>query len=352
MIKELLQKYLNDNCSDQEFEEIVRWVQEEAQKKEGRRWVLEDWQSFTPDSEAYDEQKFSALLDKIHHKINLNSSSESKIVSINKVSVWLGRVAAVLFLPLLGILIYMFSNNNLQHNIFSGNVMDSLEIIAPVGSRTVVQLADGTEVNLNYGSRIKYPRVFTGKKREVELVGEGYFDVTTNPKKPFVVKTAKLNIKALGTEFNVKAYPNDDVIATTLIEGKVVIEKHIAEDKAEAIGALVPNQHVAFNTTTGKIESTKGKVDKYIGWKEGKLVFDNEPIEQVAQRLNRMFNVDIEIDEDVKDYSYTVTFVNDRLFLILDLMTKITPVSYKVYPRQKLGDGTFSKQRIRIEKRK
>jgi transmembrane sensor len=229
--------------------------------------------------------------------------------------------------------------------------VDSLEVIAPIGSRTVVQLSDGTEVNLNYGSKIKYPQNFIGDTREITLSGEAYFDVAHNPDKPFVIKTGKLNVKALGTEFNVNAYPDDDIIAITLVEGKVVIEKAPAGENTEPVGTMVPGQQVVYNVKSGKISSSKGSVDKYIGWTEGKLVFDNTPINRVAEKLSRMFNVEFHVADNVKDLTYTVTFVDDPLYLILDLMTETTPITYKRCPRKKLDDGNFSKQIIKIERR-
>ena len=224
-------------------------------------------------------------------------------------------------------------------------------MIAPIGSRTVVQLSDGTEINLNYGSKIKYPRTFTGDTRGITLSGEGYFNVAHNPEKPFVVKTGTLDVKALGTEFNVQAYPGDDAISTTLINGKVVIEK-TDENQTTTVGAMAPGQHVEYQLKTGQIISTKGATDKYTAWKEGRMMFDNTPIAEVASELSRKFNVDIELAEDIHYLTYTVTFADDPLYLILDLMTETTPVTYKRYPRLKLPDGSFSKQKIRIEKRK
>jgi ferric-dicitrate binding protein FerR (iron transport regulator) len=235
-------------------------------------------------------------------------------------------------------------------NKYTDMAVDSLEIIAPIGSRTVVQLSDGTEINLNYGSKIKYPRNF-GNTREVTLSGEGYFDVTHNPDKPFIVKTGKLNVKALGTEFNVQAYPGDDVIETTLVEGKVVIEKTIPGEKNQSVGKMIPGQHIAYNLNSDKITSTKGSIDKYIAWKDGKLVFDNESITEITEKLGRMFNVEFEVADNAKDFSYTVTFFNDPLYLILDLMKETAPITYDVLSRKRQSDGTFSKQKIRIEKR-
>jgi ferric-dicitrate binding protein FerR (iron transport regulator) len=352
MKKELLIKYLNNNCTNDEFDEVVGWVETEARNNEAKSWGYDHWKSFEPELKKKDEKKYQALLYKIHYKINLknNNDKESSVAILSKVTTWLSRAAAILFIPLLGVVFYMLSNSNFQMNKYTDLAVDSLEIIAPIGSRTVVQLSDGTEVNLNYGSKIKYPRNF-GKTRDVTLSGEGYFDVAHNPDIPFIVKTGKLNIKALGTKFNVRAYPGGNITETTLIEGKVVIEKTIQGEKNQSVGTMVPGQHVAYNLNSGKVTSFKGNVDKYIAWKDGKLVFDNESITEIAEKLGRMFNVEFEIADDVKDFSYTVTFFNDPLDLILDLMTETGPITYTVLPRKRQADGTFSKQKIRIEKR-
>lgn len=352
MNKELLTKYLNNSCTPEEFDEVVNWIKTEAFNKEGKRLGFSDWKSFEPALQQIDKQKYEALLDKIHHEINLKTQKGSKVITMSKVASWLSRVAAILFIPLLGVVLYLLSNNNIHtDNYYTDLTVDSLEIIAPIGSRAVVQLSDGTEVNLNYGSKIKYPQRFSGNTRGVTLSGEAYFDVAHNPDKPFVVQTGKLDIKALGTEFNVQAYPDDYVVETTLVEGKVVLEETMPGEKAGPFGAMVPGQHVSYNLKSRKVTSSNGNTNKYVAWKDGKLVFDNESLSGVAEKLSRKFYVDIEVAENIKDYSYTVTFVDDPLFLILDLMTEVTDISYKTYPRKKLADGTFSKQKIRIEKR-
>ena len=182
------------------------------------------------------------------------------------------------------------------------------------------------------------------------LSGEGYFDVAHNPKKPFIVKTGKLNIKALGTAFNVTAYPDEQLIETTLVNGKVVLIEN-SNHKLKTIGAMVPGQHVDFNTQSGEVYSTEGDVEKYISWTQGKQIFEDAPISNVTQRLSRMYNVDFAIAENVKDYIYTVTFVDEPLYQILDLMTIATPIKYNIVARNKLSDGSFSKQKIVIEKK-
>ncbi len=350
MNKEILVKYLNSSCTKKEFEQFREWINIESAGGEHKKMISDDWNSFQPDLRNFDSSKYHSLLDKIHHEINLNNRNHNQKL-IYKIGKWVGRAAAILLIPMLGTFFYMLSNNDYQIQKFADATVDSLEIIAPIGSRAVVQLSDGTEVNLNYGSKIKYPRNFTGDTREIVLEGEGYFDVAHNPDKPFIVKAGKLNIVALGTVFNVQAYPGDDVISTTLVEGKVAIERTFSGGKSERIGTMIPDQHVTYNLISDKVFSTKENVEKYVAWKNGKLVFDNEPITGIADKLSRMFNVEIEIADNAKDFTYTVTFVNDPLFLILDLMKESTPITYKVFPRKKLSDGTYTKQKIRIEKR-
>ena len=354
MVKELFKKYLQNSCTDEEFDEFTGWVKKESFNKESINWGFDDWKSFEPELKKGNEKKYNALLDKIHHKINLKQrvNADSRVISLSRITSWTSRAAAILFLPLLGVVFYMLLNNNIRSVEYADSLIDSLEIIAPVGSRTVVQLSDGTEINLNYGSKIKYPREFVGDSREITLEGEGYFDVAHNPDKPFIVKTDKLNIKALGTEFNVEAYQNSSIVATTLVEGKVVIEKAVHGEKNESLGEMVPGQHVAYDLFSEKIyHSSQGNIEKYIAWKDGKLIFDNEPITSLAEKLSRMFNVDIDVAENAKEYTYTVTFIDEPLFHILDLMSRTTPVTYNVFPRKKMTDGTYSKQKIQIEKR-
>jgi ferric-dicitrate binding protein FerR (iron transport regulator) len=352
MDKEKLIKYLNNACSEQEFEEIADWIRDNALSKGSRERAFKDWKSFMP-TDAKNEKKYQALLDRIHHEINLkqNIKQTTKRMVFSQSLSWLSKAAAILFIPLLGILLYVISERKVQNNILVENLTDTVEIIAPVGSRSVVQLTDGTEVHLNYASKIKYPRVFRGNTRIVQLEGEGYFDVAHNPEKPFIVNAGEVQVKALGTAFNVHAYPEDGTISTSLIEGKVVLEKEFDSNQTRVIGEMVPGQHVTFHTSSGKITSSKEDLYKYIAWKDGKMVFDNEPISGVAAALSRKYNVDIQLADDVKQYTYTVTFFNDPLFLILDLMAETTPITYNALPRRKLPDGSYSKLRIVIKKR-
>lgn len=343
---------MNNQCSPSELEEMINWAKKEALNEKSREEYLEEWQNSGLDMQL-DDERFIQLFDRIQHKIESDENKNSKRITptsgLKAVTTWLTRAAAILLLPVLLFLAYTLSEKEKLNDQFVNIETNSLEVVAPLGSRTVIHLSDGTEVHLNYGSKLKYPQVFTGDTRKVELIGEGYFEVAHNPEKPFIVKAGDLNIKALGTDFNVYAYPVEKYIETTLVNGKVELKQN-KENKT--LGIMVPGQHIKYNKEDKTTYSTIGEVNKYVAWKDGKLIFDDTPITEVANKLSKIFNVEIEVRDNIKNYNYTVTIIDEPLFQILDLMTMAAPVKYTVFPRVKNPDGTFSRQKIILEKRK
>lgn len=164
------------------------------------------------------------------------------------------------------------------------------QLIIPYGKTSEVLLPDQTKVFLNAGSRLVYPEKFTGKTREVYLVGEAFFDVKHDQDHPFIVQAGDLRIKVLGTRFNVSAYPVDNVIETVLAEGKVSMEQNDAGffDKATE---LIPSQLASFDRTT-KITSVKNvDTDNYILWTAGIMKFESTDLNRILKRLERFYNV-------------------------------------------------------------
>jgi len=355
MKRELLIKYLNNQCTEAELRDVLRWINADALSEDSRKLAFEDWIALQETAGIEENEKFTDIFDKIQKRIDNNSQTKTresgKTLTLHTVYLWTTKAAAILLIPVLTILLYTLSEKKNLSDHYANLAVDSLEVIAPMGSRTVVQLSDGSQVHLNYGSKIKYPQFFSGNTRDVVLSGEGFFKVAHNPQRPFIVKAGNLNIKAVGTTFNVMAYPDEDIIETTLVNGKVILERNILNEKRKTIGTMTPGQHVEYNALNGDISSTKGKVEKYTSWTVGKLIFEDTPIQEVSERLSRMFNVDFEIKDELKDDIYTVTLEDESLTQVLDLMTIATPVVYKMLPRIKLPDGTFSKQKIILEKR-
>ncbi|MGD9930342.1 MAG: FecR family protein [Mangrovibacterium sp.] len=356
MKRELLIKYLNNQCTDAELIEFFRWVETDALNEEDKRWSFDAWNSYQRTSDMVDDNNFLAIFDKIQKRIDAKSlatnTNASVPLNVPILTKWITRAAAILLIPVLTFLFYTLSEKKIESTKYASMALDSIEVIAPLGSKTVVQLSDGSVVQLNYGSKIRYPHFFSSNTREVFLHGEGFFKVAHNPEKPFIVKAGNMNIKAVGTTFNVLAYPDDDAIETTLVTGMVILQRVKEDGKIENIGTMKPGLHVNYNLRNGKISSAEGNIEKYTSWTEGKLIFEDTPILQVTERLGRMFNVDFEVKDEIDDYIYTVTFTDEHLSQILDLMTIATPITYKILPRKKMSDGTFSKQKIILEQRK
>lgn len=188
----------------------------------------------------------------------------------------------------------------------------------PRGGEYHLVLSDGTEVYLNAMSSIRYPVKFTGDTREVELHGEAYFEVTKDPKCPFIVKTHEINIQVLGTSFNLNAYDNTEEIVTTLVEGRVKINA----GKNDESRVLMPNEQATFHVKGGTTEINKVDVNLYTAWKDGNLIFYNNRLEDIMTTLTRWYAADVlYADASVKDLRFSGN-LNRRgdIKQILDIM--------------------------------
>lgn len=167
------------------------------------------------------------------------------------------------------------------------------QIIVPFGKRSNIILSDGTRVWLNSGSRLVYSLVFKGKKREVFLEGEAFFDVAKNPDKPFYVKTDAYSIKVYGTKFNVTAYKQDNQLNTILFEGKVSLNVYDRVFSKEVF--LAPDQKATFCEADKNFQiSEVDNIENYIAWIDGYLFFNDEGISDVIKKVSRYYNINIE----------------------------------------------------------
>jgi ferric-dicitrate binding protein FerR (iron transport regulator) len=188
--------------------------------------------------------------------------------------------------------------------------------------------------------------VFKGKSREVALNGEAYFDVISNPQKPFVVSGKNIRVVAYGTSFNVEAYPEDQMNKVTLVKGKVEVfgEK---DNKTRSLGLLTPGEMCVFNSEQSSAEFVRVDASKITSWKDGKLVFINEPFSEVVKKLDRRYSVNIVIkDERLKDYSYLATFEDETLDEALNLLKLSAPIKIKEREREKKPDGSYGERTI------
>ena len=222
------------------------------------------------------------------------------------------------------------------------------EVRAAYGTQTRIELPDGTMVCLNSGSTLKFPATFNNSKaRQVYLSGEGNFTVAKNINQPFIVAINKLRIRVLGTTFNVDAYPGNSVITIALAEGKVLLQQ-TCNDKISDLMELKPNQVAFFKQSENKLRrKTESDLTKYTAWIDGKIVFSNDPINTVIQKLENWYNVDIELsDKKLENYRFTGTFIDEPLEQVLSILSLTSQMQYKVIPAKKLGDNSFSKRKI------
>jgi ferric-dicitrate binding protein FerR (iron transport regulator) len=187
-------------------------------------------------------------------------------------------------------------------------------LYVPRGGEYQITLPDGTHVWVNSETQLKYPVKFIGKTRTVELSGEAYFEVAHNAEKPFIVQTKSHNIEVLGTTFNIRAYDNDIVQHTTLIEGSIQASyfntKGIKNSKV-----LAPEQQIQFNQKDKLTKLTT--VDPYIysAWKQGRFVFRDQSIESILKGMSRWYNIEIEFENKaVAGKTFSIDIKRDASF--------------------------------------
>jgi transmembrane sensor len=193
------------------------------------------------------------------------------------------------------------------------------EVVIPYGKKSQLILEDGTKVWLNAGSRMAFPTKFTGKKREIFLEGEGYFEVAHCQDKPFVVNTDVISVKVLGTKFDISAYKTDKLTETVLLEGKVVINENSTLGLLKSETLLTPNQKASYDRNDRTITvNEEPDADLTIAWTEGWFKFSRQSMVDVMNKLQRYYNVRFIFDREFH--------AEDRITGKLDLKESVESV--------------------------
>mgnify|MGYP002917945147 FL=1 len=250
------------------------------------------------------------------------------------------QVAAILLLPLLILSAYLYFKPASQ-------IAETYqELFTPYGTWSVVNLPDGSKVWLNAGSSLKYPTQFNDKQRVVSMQGEAYFEVESDKEHPFIVKTKQLTVEATGTAFNVNAYAPDHVAAVTLVKGKVAVTL----DQKKTI-SLSPGEKIDYNLATSLYNVNKTNTYKWCSWKDGILIFRDDPLEYVFKRLGQTYNVEFILkDAELGKYSYKATFEGESLNEILRLLEMSAPIRCKEVSNRNTNNEKFEKQRIEVSR--
>lgn len=201
------------------------------------------------------------------------------------------------------------------------------EINVPYGERSQVTLYDGTKVWMNSGTKLRFPIVFNQNQRKVYIEGEAFFDVAKDKTKPFVVHANQMEIKVLGTRFNLCAYPDENQLYATLEEGKIEAKTSLAKESVE----LKPGEQLALNLQAKTINVDRVDTELYTSWKENLLRFQDAPFSEVITKMERWYDVDIEIGEALDvNRKYTMTIKTESLREMLRLISLTTPIAYEI----------------------
>lgn len=263
-------------------------------------------------------------LDHVFEKIKtkIKFQDKARVTSVHQLWQAYKRIAAVLLIPIVAtLLFYSILNQNGNH---PGNAF--VEIIAPEGSRVRFILPDSTIGWLNSGAKLRYSTTFMNS-RKVHLTGEAYFDVKHLNESNFKVATSNLEVEVLGTKFNVSDYKDESFTDIILAEGLVKVsgvKSHLSE-------IIKPNQRIRYDKTKNQYQIHEVNADRLSLWRKGYLILDNEPLEMVIGRIERRYNVNVQLEDDrLKSVRLKATFVDEPLEEVLRLIAISTPIQYTI----------------------
>ncbi|PKP05985.1 MAG: hypothetical protein CVU10_00010 [Bacteroidetes bacterium HGW-Bacteroidetes-5] len=201
------------------------------------------------------------------------------------------------------------------------------ELSIPKGRSYSVVLSDGSRVWLNAQSKIKYPVRFSNNERRVYISGEAYFEVVKDEKNPFLVVTPDYTVKVLGTKFNVNAYSDEKVGATTLVSGAISIPTTEGPDRL-----ILPGEQFQFDKESKSVIIEKVNTDLYTSWIDNVLIMDQMPLEEIFKILKRRYEIDLFFDEEsIKKETFSGAIpLNDYLNIILNQISKVSNVDFQM----------------------
>jgi ferric-dicitrate binding protein FerR (iron transport regulator) len=354
-IELLIVKYLNGTISDDEHRELKSWADMSDKNRLAFDRMREIWMAsnMTEEKFRFDSQ---TAFDRFRKKVTPEKEiprfrDRKKTKNIALSYQW---VAAVLIFAVCGGMLLQY----LTHTAGDENIPIAYqEITVPNGSRSKILLPDSSYITINAGTTLRYNTDFGKTQRDVWLDGEAYF-VVKKSHSPFVVHSGTVQVKAVGTEFNMRAYSSENRIETTLVEGKVLVtDTNNASGVLEEV-ALLPNQKLIVSkkqissedkekqiietATTEKEEQTvkpereivkQGKIDPTpdISWKDDEWVIYRESLADLSVKLQRRYNVNIIfVDEHLKSFRYNGTLPDESLEQVLKIMSMVSPIRYTI----------------------
>jgi transmembrane sensor len=356
----LLTKYLEKNCTPEDKNRLYELVLSSNDERLFKEILFSHLCGFIEEKSTVDKIDFDGIYNQILSEIKhqeTKSLDTKKRLPRNKIMVR-RLVSQVFSIAAVFCIAFFLGSYVNQRNIIIPKEQPSkviyTEIKVPLGAKSEIKLTDGTEVILNAGSTLKYRSNYNSNNRDLILEGEAYFKVAKNANLPLIVEAGKINIKAIGTEFNVKAYSDEGIIETTLIEGKVEISQK-DDSKRDEYLVLKPNQKAIYlkesdQITLEKIReiepailksakihsdkllvSQKTDIDQVIAWTHNRLIIRSENLESLCIKLQRKYDVNFIFGNDeIKKYRFTGVLLDESLEQVLNIIKLTAPVNYLI----------------------
>lgn len=308
-IENLIARSLNGNFTPEEYQELKTWIDESHENKKEYLALKDSW-DLARQPKATTEDQLATF-----YKNQYEKAKKSRILWVR----YSTAVAAALLVGLVISVLIPFQEKKQA---------ETLQVFSvPLGSRSKVTLADGTMVSLNSGSELKYSSGFSAQNREVQLTGEGFFDVKSDPEHPFIVKTADFDVKVTGTRFNLCTYAENNYSSTALAEGNIEVLIGATSQKFE----IKPGEKFELDRKTRKYTLASADIESEIAWKDGEFIFRNIPFPELVKRLERWYDVKLDYsDAKLMDFNYTGRFKNqETIWQVLDALKLTSPIDYR-----------------------
>lgn len=301
-LEELL-KQLRSNPENGALKKKVRqWLYQNGEDPKTTSLLRSHWELLDDELPERDLDQLRTTLKDIHRKVSMESASsknnKNKKRGINRISIL--KIAATLLIPIL-------TYTTIEYGSHWHTAANTTELIAAkTGTETKhFFLPDSTEIWLNSESQLDYPSDFEhSKQRLVTLSGQAFFKVSHDANHPFVVQTSDVDIRVLGTSFDVSAYPEEERISTVLEEGAIAL----LNKEGKALDKLVPGEQAVFHTQRGDLNKMKVRTGDLTSWTSGKLIFYNTGIAEVVRKLERRFGYRISVSKELLEENPTYTF--------------------------------------------
>lgn len=321
---ELLRRFLQDECSEDEYRQVKNWVNASENEEEVLSFIEKHWR---PESGQQGQEtiNYDKIFGRVKTDIAVKRTTTKHFPTRQAiVSQWL-KIAAVLLLPALMVGTYYLIRHQPEEQAIAYEQKTNQR-----GQKSKISLPDGTVVWLNAASSLRYVSDFLDGKREVVLEGEAFFDVAENERLPFKVITGEVETVALGTSFNINAFPENRTLGIALVTGKVAVShQHRAHVAGEII--LDPGEKVLFDPVTDDFNKLNFDYRKEVSWKQGIIYFENADIEYIRATLERWFNVDLVFSNQPKrPWHFSGEFDNSSLERVLERMAYTERFSFEI----------------------